>query len=175
MQLGGGGGMWGKTLSGPLRRIEQTYGKLLYGMYTLAQNDVKAVLKASDVVNNLTAVNSSGRRLPGTKQAQAAWLLRGYLADSQEVDCTSPKICGRQAASKSGKTLHLSDTETTGAGGSQAATNSDDFYHKPNSTPKWLNRTRQRRVQVPKYTKWDSYHKKRNDGLFSHEILPGGK
>jgi hypothetical protein len=30
----------------------------LYGMYTLTLNDVKVILKESNVVNNLTAINS---------------------------------------------------------------------------------------------------------------------
>jgi hypothetical protein len=74
---------------------------------------------------------------------------------------------------------YWSREHTTGAEISQktrkAATNNYEFYHKPQSTPKRLKRPRQRRVGIPKYPKWNSYHNKRNGGLFSHETLLGEK
>jgi hypothetical protein len=45
----------------------------------------------------------------------------------------------------------------------------------PHSTPKGLKRPHQRKLQFPKYMTWNPYHNKRNGGLFSHEVLPGGK
>jgi hypothetical protein len=71
------------------------------------------------------------------------------------------------------------DTETTGAENmlpeQEAPKNQVDFYHKLNPSPKRPKRTCQRRVQVPKCTKWNSYHNERNGEVFSHEILPGEK
>jgi hypothetical protein len=61
------------------------------------------------------------------------------------------------------------DTKSTGAGGSQktmqTATNSDDFYYKPHSTPRRLTRPCQRRVQVPKYMRRNPYHNKIKRGV----------
>jgi hypothetical protein len=77
------------------------------------------------------------------------------------------------------RTTDIDTTENTDAENTlpeqEAATNNDDFYHKPHSTPEQLKRPCQRRGRVPKYTKKNPYHNKRNGRLFSHEILPGEK
>jgi hypothetical protein len=65
---------------------------------------------------------------------------------------------------------------TTGAGGSQKLGRSPPIVMTSTTNLirlKRRKRTRQRRVRVPKYMKWNPYHKKRNGGLFSYEILRG--
>jgi hypothetical protein len=89
--------------------------------------------------------------LPGRKKAQEAHLC-GYLAESQEVNtnpdirvCTPPLKAVVTRNSLAPLSTTDIDTNTTGAEntsgrGSQknikATTDSDDFYHKPHSTPK---------------------------------------
>jgi hypothetical protein len=69
------------------------------------------------------------------------------------------------------------DTETTGA---ENALPELEAPTKPGRPPAIVmtsttNHIRLQSERVPNYTKWNSYHNKRNGGLFSHEILPGEK
>jgi hypothetical protein len=62
------------------------------------------------------------------------------------------------------------DMETNVAGSQktrEAATN-NNFNQKPHLTPRRLQRC-QRSIQVPRYSRWNLYHNKRNGGLFSYE------
>jgi hypothetical protein len=144
-------------------------------MCAVRLNELTAVLKVSAHAGQSGAVNRTSveltvqddfqevkkrKRNISNDTSQTAKMLSKSVPKSAAVKLSPKAVITRKFFAPlriTGMDTETTGAEnTTGAGGfqkiRQAATISDDFYHKPHSTPKRLKLTRQRRERVPIYT-----------------------
>jgi hypothetical protein len=154
----------------------------LYGIYTVTLNELKAVLKVSAQAGQSGGVNKTS--LESTAQSddfrEVKTRKRRYSDDTSQTAKKSAISVPKSAAFK----LPIEAVPTRNffapLGTNDMHTEKEAPRKSGRPPPVVVTSTTnlirlQRRVRVAKYTKWNSYHNKRNGGLFSHEILPGEK